>query len=450
MLRPLPSLLKSNLIIPKINLDEERRRSNATPLEEETLTESTTATENEWQKPFTSKGLQASLDLEDTQADVVKQTNQNQKTKTLKTDVLPDEMMLETVRKRQDNQAITTQDVLNDFRKTATLLGADASFEKRILTHFSLVNEEALQSKPDEKWIKTLLNKLAQQLDATVSNTLGEKSSVVSEWLDALFTQPIEWTAISLGEHDTSHLPAVHSAPATVKAHPRVKHLVMKDGLYRMKEVLQSQAWGRAEGILHEVFASIPLSEMPPEQAIQWKTLQFKMFEKQGRSDDILTEALRLDEAFQSPEIKRLTAYASAENQDFKNAIKTLYPLLTLEAQETFKPKIRLKAWQSLTEWVKPLNHTPLEYKLLNGFFKEIKNQALPLETPQVPLKRLQTLAQLNGETALAVSVAEARVSLSKKQKNKSLYEEAIRDLASLFLTQGDTPKTEKVLALLK
>jgi hypothetical protein len=96
------------------------------------------------------------------------------------------------------------------------------------------------------------------------------------------------------------------------------------------------------------------------------------------------------------------------------------------------------------------LNNPPLVYKLLNGFFKEVQRQALPLEVDQAPLKRLQMLAQLEGDTPHAIEVVQARVSLSKKQKNKSAYESAIQDLASLFLTQGDTVNAEKVLGLLK
>ncbi len=445
---------KNNWIIPKLSLDEERRRSqntgsNTAP-EESLQAESTTLNENDWQKPFTTQGLQASLDLESTDLGLSVSEKSKNKTPLIKAEQVPDEMMLETVRKRQENKAITTQDVLNDFRKTATLLGADATFEKRIHTHFTLVNEEAEQSKPDEKWIKTLLSKLAQQLDATVSNTLGEKSSVVGEWLEALFTQPIEWKVIPLDTPSTLHQTLEKKSTSLVKEHPRVKHLLMKDALARMKQALQSQDWSKAEGILREVLSSIPLEEMPKEQEIQWKTLEFKMLEKQGRSEAILDEFVRLDEALQSPEIKRLAAYAYAKTEDFKNAVKTLYPLLTLEAQNTFDPKTRLKAWQSLSEWAKPLNHPPLEYKLLNGFFKEVQRQALPLEVDQAPLKRLQMLAQLEGDTPHAIEVVQARVSLSKKQKNKSAYESAIQDLASLFLTQGDTVNAEKVLGLLK
>jgi tetratricopeptide (TPR) repeat protein len=295
-------------------------------------------------------------------------------------------------------------------------------------------------------------------LDKKVSSTLDEESNVVGEWLDALFTQPIQWTPMDLDAkvQAFSNLTPHHESPQTdVFTKPtvmvnRVNHLVMKDGLKRVYTALQAKQWDVAENVIADVFKSVPTEAMTLSQRQQWLGLQFKLWQKQGKSDAILSQALQVKPDEQSPELLRLTAEAYAQTGDYKEAIRTLHPLLAMPTDdEQQDAKTALKSWERLSLWAKELQNPALEHKMLQGYYKATKVGGAAPDVALEPLKRLQTLEQLMGREAHALKLAQERVSLAKIQRNKAGYRSALKDVAGLYLSQGESDKAQKVLALL-
>ncbi len=448
-----------NLSLPHVHLDEERHASKQSTSREDELDEALPRfnAKESFQQSFANPSLQNALGLSDLERPAKAKTPLNTLSTSISTEALPDEVMLDTVRKRQANLSITTQDVFNDFKKTAQLLGADGSFNDLLHSHFTLVNQEATQAVPDEKWIKTVLTRLATNLDTTVSSTLEESSNVVGEWLDALFTQPIQWTPMNLGASrkdsfegasTKEHSPEAPINKAVVKVN-RVNHLVMKDGLERMYNALQSKQWDVAENVIADVFKSVSPNAMTLSQRQQWQGLQFKIWQKQGKYESILSEALRVPENEQSPELTRVTADAYAQSGDYKEAIRTLHPLLSLATDaEKLDAKTALKSWERLSSWAKTLGNPALENKMLQGYYKASKAGVTPLDIALEPLKRLQVLQQLMGQDAHALKLAQERVLLAKQQRDKAGYTSALNDVAGLLFAQGESNKAQKVLAL--
>lgn len=442
-----PSLMgrSPRLNVPTLHREDKEKRSSSQHVEDDLLEAPSSRPALPFETSFASLGLATSLGLDEIETPMPSPARSLSSPLSSKAERLPDEMLLETVRKRQANQAIQTLDIFQDFRKTATLLGADASFDATLETHFAVVNQETRQSPVDEKWIKTLLTRLAKQLDAKVSTTLDETSRVVQNWLEALFTQPIEWTPFALPDHETD--PSSQGLPTAMPT--RVRHLVMQDALSRLSHALETKRWEDGDRIIQDVFTSIPPEAMSSDQRQQWQGLQFKLWQKQGKSQTILEQGTRLDSPEQSPEIKRVMAYAFAETGDYKEALRTLYPLVTLASDaEKGETSSRLKDWGHLAKWAKALENPALEHKMLTGFFGASQKANTLKGVSLEALKRLQDLAQLKGDEAQALQVAQARVLLAKKQQNKPAYTEALKDTAAVLLSQGQVTQAQKVLKL--
>ena len=450
------------LTLPAISLDEERKGSKQNALLEEENEDSPIRynPSEAFQTSFANQSLQDSLGLTDLPTPP-KTNTPHFTSRRIETEneSLPDEMMLDTVRKRQANLPITTHDVFEDFKKTATLLGVDASFDDLLESHFTLINQEVKQAVPDEKWIKTLLIRLAKHLDAKVSTTLEESSNVVGEWLDALFTQPIQWTPLTQSKlsqksftstEESTRFQDLSQASNPLKNLKRVHHLVMKDALERVYTAIQGKKWEIAENIVSDVFSQLPSDAMTPTQIQQWKGLQFKVWQKQGKSERILSEASKLKAEDQNPELRRMKANAYAQSGDFKEAIRTLHPLVAMPTDtEKLEAKTALTSWELLSSWAKALENPALEDKMLQGYYKASKADLAAADISLETMKRLQVLSQLMGRDSQALKLAQERVSLAKAQRNKTAYKAALNDVASVYLNQGDTDKAQKVLALL-
>jgi hypothetical protein len=455
-----PKAKAKNLSLPQISLDEERQGSsqNTTVEDEQEGALPRFNSNDAVARSFVNPSLQDALGLDDLETPFQTKNTSNTFNTSVSTERLPDEVMLDTVRKRQANLAISTQDVYNDFKKTAQLLGVDGSFDDLLQSHFTLVNQEATQAVPDEKWIKTVLTRLAKYLDNKVSSTLDEKSNVVGEWLDALFTQPIQWVPMDLGASTKNafyapstkeNSPEAPINKAVVKVN-RVNLLVMKDGLERVYTALQSKQWDVAENVIADVFKSVPPDAMTLSQRQQWQGLQFKLWQKQGKYENILSEALQVPTNEQRPELIRVTAEAYAKTGDYKEAIRTLHPLLAMPTDtEKLDAKTALKSWERLSSWAKELQNHALEHKMLEGYYKASKAGVEPRDIALDTIKRLQILEQLRGKDAHALKLAQERVSFAKAQRNKAGYNSALQDVASLYLNQGKSEKAQKVLALL-
>ncbi len=247
-----------------------------------------------------------------------------------------------------------------------------------------------------------------------------------------------------------SESPQTDSLAKAVLAVNRVNHLVMKDGLERVYTALQGKQWDVAENVITDVLKNVPLDAMTAKQRQQWQGLQFKLWQKQGKYESILSKALQVPQNEQSPELTRLTAEAYAQTGDYKEAIRTLHPLLAMPTSaEKMEAKTALKSWERLSSWAKELKNPALEHKMLEGYYNASKAGVTPDDIALDTIKRLQTLEQLRGKDAHALKLAQERVNLAKAQRNRTGYNLALQDVAALFLSQGKNDKAQKVLTLI-
>lgn len=85
------------------------------------------------------------------------------------------------------------EEVLADFKKTLSALGTSGEIQEEVNTYFELIHKQSLKEKPSKVIIKSNLKNAAKILDEYISETLQKQSKVVSNWVDALLTQPINF-----------------------------------------------------------------------------------------------------------------------------------------------------------------------------------------------------------------------------------------------------------------
>lgn len=90
---------------------------------------------------------------------------------------------------------VNITDVIKDFKNTITAIGADEKLEKKILGYLELTEIESKESKPSPQIIRTNLKNASKIVDKYISETLNKDSRVVSDWINALLSQDVDYKA---------------------------------------------------------------------------------------------------------------------------------------------------------------------------------------------------------------------------------------------------------------
>lgn len=94
-----------------------------------------------------------------------------------------------------DNNNINVSDILKDFKDTMTAIGVPIVTGKNVMEHLKQVHIQASTENPSISAIQNEFSKAAEITDKYISETLGKPSSVVKQWIDALFLQKINYKA---------------------------------------------------------------------------------------------------------------------------------------------------------------------------------------------------------------------------------------------------------------
>jgi tetratricopeptide (TPR) repeat protein len=101
--------------------------------------------------------------------------------------------MLSAMKEHSQKGIISIQAILGDFQSTMEALGVTPEVQQEIVPYLQVVAHQAHRPQPATPLIKQNLRAAADTMDNFISDTLGQKSNVVREWVDALLLQPVEF-----------------------------------------------------------------------------------------------------------------------------------------------------------------------------------------------------------------------------------------------------------------
>jgi len=90
---------------------------------------------------------------------------------------------------------VNIRTIVEDFKKTLAAIDATEEINEEVKTYLKLVDAQAVKEKPSVKLIKTNLTNAAGILDEYITETLNKPSKVVTNWIDALLLQKVDYKA---------------------------------------------------------------------------------------------------------------------------------------------------------------------------------------------------------------------------------------------------------------
>ncbi len=100
---------------------------------------------------------------------------------------------LAALQDQSQNGVINIQAVLVDFQSTMDALGVTPEVRQEVAPYLQVVAHQAQRPQPVAGLVKQNLRIAGDTLDQFISETLGQPSNVVREWVDALLLQPINF-----------------------------------------------------------------------------------------------------------------------------------------------------------------------------------------------------------------------------------------------------------------
>ena len=97
---------------------------------------------------------------------------------------------------------IHIEQVLTDFKNTANAIGAPDDIKEEVSSYLELVKTQAKKDIPNPNIIQSNLKNASKILDEYITNTLKKKSTVVENWVDALFLQQIDYKLPQITEQE--------------------------------------------------------------------------------------------------------------------------------------------------------------------------------------------------------------------------------------------------------
>lgn len=90
-------------------------------------------------------------------------------------------------------KSIGIKNVLEDFKKTLAAIGAPQDINQEVETYLKLADSQSARDNPSPKIIRSNLKNAALLLDDYITQTLNKPSKVVTDWIDALLLQNINY-----------------------------------------------------------------------------------------------------------------------------------------------------------------------------------------------------------------------------------------------------------------
>lgn len=91
--------------------------------------------------------------------------------------------------------SVSIVNIVEDFKKTLAAIGAPEEINEEVNSYLTLVSTQSYKDNPSSKIIKSNLKNASVILDEYIAQTLNKPSKVVTDWIDALLLQNIDYKA---------------------------------------------------------------------------------------------------------------------------------------------------------------------------------------------------------------------------------------------------------------
>lgn len=374
---------------------------------------------------------------------------------------------LAAIKEQSQRGVIGIQAILTDFHSTMDALGVTPAVRDEVMPYLQVVAHQAQKPQPSAGLIKQNLKVAAESLDQFITGALGQKSSVVREWVDALLLQPIEYrsdspitvpsasspgVSLNKDQHafDSTKTSGVASSDTSVKPLSKADRLRIKDMLQEAKQAAKSQDPQKALEIYQSLLDTLRDGDYPTIEGHAFYRMG-RILEKGNQEADAKRCYEQADERLAGTQETRIQAKVQKslgtlflKEGDFLKATEGLKKALMLESLDNNE------AAQSVT-----LNLLGQAY-FHQGNLSEAKQSftgALERTQDSNPkvladtLKHLGMIARQEGQLKQAFTYFKQSLETAQSQNNHQGVRQSLQQIASLYL---DTGKPEKALQALQ
>jgi len=155
---------------------------------------------------------------------------------------------------------IPIQSVLSDFNSTMSALGVDNNTNAEVTAYLNIVKLQASLDRPDIPFVKQALKVSANTMDRYITQALGQPSSVVRDWVDALLLQPINFKQGQSTQSDVTL--ATQARVQTIKT-PEEARRQVSDWVRQSKSLAQEGKLTDAKALVRQSLTQMDGSAQP-------------------------------------------------------------------------------------------------------------------------------------------------------------------------------------------
>lgn len=365
---------------------------------------------------------------------------------------------LETVAMHLQNETLTSQAIVRDLQQTANLLGAPDVLRQQLDDYLALIDHEVRQPSPDTPLIEASLRRAAQRLDGHVTEALGQPSTVVGEWVEALLQQPIAWPVSPDAPPLVQRASVGNTAPQ--EQLPQASMAQQRQQLAPYYQAIQDREWAVALDWLNE--------QWPTLETTQPASTLAKLLEQRPK---LLTKADAPAQSIHTA-YEQATQFLGERNLLPQAQQVSLAHARWLQGQHQFETANHVL--EQALQWLPPQQAVangqpplaqPAQVAHELGILKlqlgqpqaavGVLQQALQAEAPLLALGGATGMADVYHHLALAYqrtqqpqlaeSAYKESLGYAKQGSDVQRYKASLRQLASLYVEQGQTSRAAKL-----
>ena len=327
--------------------------------------------------------------------------------------------------------SLSTTTVLQDFRQTASLLSTPPELEAELNTYLRVIELESQQTKPDKGLIEATLKNTASRLDSHVETALGQPSTVVREWVDALLEQPIQWSPVKTAQEKAEPSNTQALTRLIQQATQHLKQQKPTEALQALKPAIELATEANKPDLVAKLAlmgAKAATTAEQPEQTVlflqQTRAIYQDSPEQHTKIPGLALQEGQLLERLNQP-LEALKAYEAglaisqggpAERGALANAAGSV--------------SVQQGRWQQAQHWyqqalAQPNQDSSFKSDIYSNMALAYRRQGLLTESEQAYRSSL---------------------SLAKQAKRPAAYAQTLKQLAGLYVEQGNTNKARALL----
>jgi len=352
---------------------------------------------------------------------------------------------LAALKEQSQNGVISIHAVLSDFQNTMTALGVSQEVREEVQPYLQVIIHQAQKTQPAMGLMKQNLRGAAQTLDEFISKTLGQKSNVVKEWVDALLLQHIDYK--SDRRIDLSATPEAES-PMAGKNEQDSDSDPLKQGLQNARQAAQSGQLDEAVEQYQQLLKALPASDSQSAATIQYQ--MGRCLEKAGNPQAAKAcyqkSSAALGDSSQpklQAKVQKAMGSLLGKEGDTTGAIQHLQNALDAEQKSgndgaqagTLNQLAILKFRESKLDEAKPLLDQALEKAKI----------AKPDMLTDI-YSNLGAVSRKAGRYSDAFGYYKQSLGEAQKNQDPQAQHDALQKIAALYLDTGKTDKAYKLL----